>query len=114
VYQLPGRRDRIVRPPPKKVYDHWRDDRGAHIGDGCRVEQVGVAKQFGALSSRLGVRGVVTGRARGSNGNRLHVRFDRETKPVLIRPHLLRVVPVTTEIIIKQLGDLRPAGDDHD
>ena len=110
---LPGHRgDPVVSPP--KVYDHWRDDRGTHIGDGCRVEQVGVAKQFGALSSRLGMRGVVTGRARGSNGNRLHVRFDRETKPVLIRPHLLRVVPVTTEIIIKQLGDLRPAGDDHD
>jgi hypothetical protein len=87
------------------------------------VEQIAVEKQHGALSFRLRKRGEVVGRAGGSSGNRVYVRFDGEDKQVSIRPYLLRVVvaavdtvPPTTGHIIDQLNDLRPApaGDDHD
>jgi hypothetical protein len=108
----------------KSTYDRWRDDRGTHINVGCRVEQVDVDKQYGALSARLGKQGEVVYVPVDHRGNRVHVRFDGEDKPVTIRPHLLRVVvaaidtvPLTTGHIIDQLNDLRPApagDDDHD
>jgi hypothetical protein len=115
--------DRIVSPQrPRPVYDRWRDAQGIHIDDGCRVEQIHVDKQYGALSSRLGKRGVVVGRAGGTSGNRVYVEFDGENKQVSIRPHLVLLLPTETETplsaahIVGQLRDLwlpAPAGDDH-
>jgi hypothetical protein len=70
------------------VYDRWRDAEGTHIPDGCRVEQVEVDRSHGALRSRLGKRGEVVGRSRGS---RLYVRFEGEAGPTSLRPHLVRV-----------------------
>lgn len=72
-------------------YDPWRDIDGGPIPDGCRVEQVALAKEHGAVSRRLGKRGVVVGRVRGV---RLRVLFDDEAEPVTIRPLVVRVVPV--------------------
>jgi hypothetical protein len=102
--------------PPRPAYDRWRDVHGRHIADGCRVEQVAVGKERGALASRLGKRGEVLGRALGSNGNRLYVRFDGEETQVSIRPHLVRVIPATlsAEHIVDQLRDLvAEIGDRH-
>jgi hypothetical protein len=57
------------------------------------VEQVAVAKEHGALTVRLHQHGVVISLGGHSGrGHRLRVRFDGETEPVSIRPHLLRVV----------------------
>lgn len=65
--------DRAVSPPARPQYDRWRDAAGTHIPDGCHVEQVvEVHAPYGALRSRLGKRGQVIGRSRGS---RLYVRF---------------------------------------
>lgn len=89
-------------------YDPWRDAYGTHIPDGCRVEQVGLAKEHGALSTRLGKRGTVLGR----RGCRLEVRFEGEQRVVNIRPHLVLVLaevqqpPLSTEGIIVQLREL--------
>jgi hypothetical protein len=88
--------------PRRPVYDRWRDAVGIHIPDGCRVEQVAVAKERGALPSRLRKRAEVLGR---SGGNRLYVRFDGEHRKVSIRPHLVRVI--TTEHIVSKLEELR-------
>ncbi|MGH3778876.1 MAG: hypothetical protein ACRDRR_24605 [Pseudonocardiaceae bacterium] len=69
-------------------YDRWRDADGTHIPEECRVEQIAVAKEHGALPSHLRKQGWVTGR-----GNvRLTVLFDGEDKPSGVRPHLVRVV----------------------
>jgi hypothetical protein len=93
-----------VRPrPARPVYDRWRDAAGTHIPDGCRVEQVEVDRDRGALRCRLHQCGVVVGRSRGS---RLHVWFDGEGKPVSIRPHLLRTrPPLSPEHLGDQLGE---------
>ena len=117
VCELPGRGDRVVSARARPAYDRWRDINGAHIPDGCRVEQVAVAKEHGALTARRGKRGEVLGRTQ--RGNRLRVRFDGEpSRPVDIRPHLLRVVPVmlsmpalSFEGIVAQLRELQ--GDLH-
>lgn len=69
-------------------YDPWRDVHGTHIPDGCRVEQIGLAKEHGALSSRMGKRARVLGR----RGCRLEVRFEGELRVVSIRPHLVQVL----------------------
>ncbi len=73
-----------ARPP----YDRWRDTGGVHIADGCRVEQIAVATEHGAVPSRLSTRGEVTGR----RGYRVNVRFDGESKVASVVPHLLRVL----------------------
>lgn len=91
----------------RKPYDRWRDVDGIHINDGRRVQQIDVDKQHGALPFRLHKRGIVVGRAQRT-GNRLHVLFDGEPTPVGIRPHLVRVLPLGAEIIIKQIEGLRP------
>ncbi|MGH3719029.1 MAG: hypothetical protein ACRDRI_09360 [Pseudonocardiaceae bacterium] len=70
------------------AYDPWRDAHGAPVPPGRRVEQVVVAKEHGAVLSRLGKRGQVLGRG----NTRLTVRFDGEHEPVGIRPHLVRVL----------------------
>jgi hypothetical protein len=74
----------VSRPP----YDRWRDADGTHIPDRCRVEQIAVATEHGAVPSRLSKQGEVTGR----RGYRVHVQFDRESKVASVRPHLLRVL----------------------
>lgn len=74
--------------PPRLPYDPWRDVDGVHIPVRCRVQQVAVAKEYGALSSRLHQQAEVVDR----RGSRLVVRFDGEEKAVSIRPHLVRVL----------------------
>lgn len=75
--------------PRRPVYDRWRDVEGTHVPVGCRVEQVAIGKEHGALTSRLRKRGDVI---RWGRGSRLRVRFAGETALVSIRPHLVRVV----------------------
>ncbi len=78
-----------ARPP----YNPWRDVNGTPIPVGARVEQVAVAKEHGAVADRLHQDGVVISLGSLSGrGSRLRVRFDGETEPASIRPHLLRVV----------------------
>jgi hypothetical protein len=101
-----------VSPQRNRRYDRWRDVEGTHIPVGCRVEQVAIAKEHGALTSRLGKRGDVISWGRGS---RVQVHFDGETQPVSIRPHLVRVVALSAERIATELEQLRelvpdPAG----
>ena len=112
-----GHRNRVVVSSrrTRPVYDRWRDEQGTHIGDRCRVEQIEVEKQHGALRSRLRKQGVVVGRAGGTNGNRVYVLFDGENEQVSIRPYLVRVLPadtgtppLTAEHIIEQLDGLLP------
>jgi hypothetical protein len=55
---------------------------------GAWVEQIGSDAHMGALRSRLGHQGQVTGRGT----TRLRVLFDGETQTVSIRPHLVRVI----------------------
>lgn len=69
-------------------YDRWRDVEGTHVPVGARVEQAATDARMGALRSRLGQRGQVTGRGT----TRLRVRFDGEDQTVSIRPHLVRVI----------------------
>ena len=112
-----------MSPPPKKIYDRWRDDQGTHIPVGCRVEQTHIEAQYGALRSRLNKQAIVISHGRGHRGNRLYVQFNGENQQVSIRPHLVRVVtteagtsPPSVEHVIKQLRDLllpAPDGDDH-
>jgi hypothetical protein len=78
-----------ARPP----YDPWRDVNGTPILVGAVVEQIAVAKEHGALADRLNKHGVVISLGGLSGrGSRLRVRFESDTEPVSIRPHLLRVV----------------------
>lgn len=70
------------------AYDPWRDSDGHPVPLQCRIEQVAVGKNHGALPSRLHRRGQVVGRSL----TRLTVRFDDENGLVGIRPHLVRVL----------------------
>jgi len=72
---------------PAQSYDPWRDADGAPIPPQCRVVQIAVDKQYGALPSRLHHHGQVL----GHGINRLTVRFD-DTTTLNIRPHLVRVL----------------------
>ena len=74
----------MSRPP----YDRWRDADGTHIPDRCRVEQIAVATEHGAVPSRLSKRGEVIGRG----ADRVNVEFGGEGKVASVRPHLLRVL----------------------
>lgn len=78
---MPARR---TRP----VYDPWRDADGAPIPQQCRIEQVVVDKERGALPSRLHKHGQVLGRGT----TRVIVQFDDEPTVVRIRPYLVRVL----------------------
>jgi hypothetical protein len=98
VLPLQGR-GRRSRP----AYDRWRDAAEVSIPAGARVEQVLVDRAHGALASRLGKQAQVIRRSRSS---RLVVRFDGETRLVSIRPHLVRLRPVSTEQIVGQLQQL--------
>ncbi len=72
---------------PAQPYDLWRDVDGAPIPPQCRVVQIAVGKQHGALPSRLYTQGQVLGHAT----HRLIVQFD-DNKTIHIRPHLVRVL----------------------
>lgn len=74
---------------PRPPYDPWRDTDGNPTDPPCRVQQVMVAKEHGALPSRLHQHGEVVDR----RGTRLVVLFNGEETPVTIRPHLVRVLP---------------------
>ncbi|MGH3839179.1 MAG: hypothetical protein ACRDSF_26305 [Pseudonocardiaceae bacterium] len=73
---------------PARLYDPWRDADGTPVLPHCRIQQIAVGKQHGALPSRLHQQGQVLGRG----VTRLIVRFDHEDTPVGIRPHLVRVL----------------------
>lgn len=77
---------------PRPAYDPWRDVDGTHIAVQCRVEQVAVGKEHGALPSRLHHQGQVVGRGT----NRLQVRFD-DNQLISVRPHLVRVLKETPD-----------------
>ena len=70
--------------PPRPVYDPWCDADGTPIPQHCRIEQIAVHKEHGALPSRLHKQGQVISRGI----SRLTVRFDDNTV-VRIRPHLV-------------------------
>ncbi len=72
---------------PTQPYDPWCDVDGTPISPQCRVVQIAVDKQHGAMPSRLYHHGQVLRRGI----NRLIVRFD-DNKTVNIRPHLVRVL----------------------
>ncbi|MGH3809356.1 MAG: hypothetical protein ACRDRU_22575 [Pseudonocardiaceae bacterium] len=59
--------------PPRPGYDPWRDAHGTPIPPQCRIEQIAVAKEHGALASRLHRQAQVFGRSL----TRLTVRFGR-------------------------------------
>ena len=74
---------------PTRPYDRWRDADGVPIPQQCRIEQIAVGKEHGALPSRLHKQGEVLGRGT----TRLIVRFDHDENAVVrIRPHLVRVL----------------------
>jgi hypothetical protein len=54
----------------------------------CRVEQIAVRLEHGAMPSRLHQQGQVIGR----DTNWLHVCFDDDHRLVILRPHLVRVL----------------------
>ncbi len=69
-------------------HDPWRDADGTPIPQHCRIEQITVAKAYGALPSRLHKQAEVFGRG----STRLTVRFDGEDAVVSVRPHFVRVL----------------------
>jgi hypothetical protein len=86
------RREGLASPPARR-YDPWRDVEGIPIAAGARVVQIGIAKEHGALATRLNQHAVVVSLGGLSGrGFRLRVRFDGETEPASIRPHLVRVM----------------------
>ncbi len=74
---------------PRPADNPWRDVDGTPIPEQCRVEQIGVNSDYGAMPSRLHQQGRVVGRGK----NRLYVRVDVDDKLVSVRPHLVRVLP---------------------
>jgi hypothetical protein len=78
--------------PPRKTYNRWRDVDGTPIPLLCRIEQIAVSKEHGALPSRLHQQGQVIGRGT----NRLQVRFD-DNQVISLRPHLVRVLENTPD-----------------
>ncbi len=93
-HHRPIRADRRSTSPevttimPTRPYDPWRDADGTPVLPQCRIQQIAVGKQHGALPSRLHRQGQVLGRGT----TRLIVQFDHEHTPVSIRPHLVRVL----------------------
>ncbi len=80
----------LDRSMTARPYDPWRDVDGTPISVGCRVEQVTVHKEYGALSCRLHWLGRVVDRGH----SRVGVHFDNrnDDRVVSVRPHLLRVI----------------------
>jgi hypothetical protein len=75
-------------PPPRPACPQWRDVEGTPIPLGCRIEQITVSQQHGAMPSRLHQHGQVIAR----DTPWLHVRFDTDHRLVLLQPHLVRVL----------------------
>ncbi len=73
---------------PRPVYDWWRDAEATPIPEQCRVEQIAVSKEHGALPSRLHQHGQVVRRGH----HRLYLLFDRDDQLTSLRPHLVRVL----------------------
>lgn len=80
---------RAPRPP----YNPWRDADDRPIKVGCRVRQIGVATEHGALPKNQDKEGVVE-RMVGAKGYRVYVAFEGSGGDVGrgVRPHMLRVV----------------------
>ena len=78
--------------PPRTAYNRWRDVDGTPIPVPCRIEQIAVSKEHGALPSRLHQQGQVIGRGT----SRLQVRFD-DNQVISLRPHLVRVLEETPD-----------------
>jgi hypothetical protein len=74
--------------PPRPAYNPWRDVAGTPIPEQCRIEQIAVNKEHGALPSRLHQQGQVISRGH----TRLHVRFDHDNRLISLRPNLVRVL----------------------
>lgn len=68
--------------------DPWLDADGVHLFDHCRVEQIGVDPEDGALASRLFWCGEVMGRG----PDRVNVRFDGSGKLASIAARRLRFI----------------------
>ncbi len=73
---------------PTRPYDRWRDADATPIPAQCRIEQLEVHRDHGALRSRLHQQGQVLDRGK----NRLTVRCNGQNTVVSIRPHLVRVL----------------------
>ncbi len=78
--------------PPRTGYNRWRDVDGTPIPVPCRIEQIAVSKEHGALASRLHQQGQVI----GQGTKRLQVRFD-DNQVMSLRPHLVRVLEKTPD-----------------
>ncbi len=77
-----------AHPSTRPAYERWRDVDGISIPLVCRIEQVAVSNEHGALPSRLHQRGQVIGRGH----NRLYICFDGNNQLISLRPHLVRVL----------------------
>jgi hypothetical protein len=75
-------------PSPRFACPPWRDVEGTPIPLGCRIEQIAVSQQHGAMPSRLHQHGQVIAR----DTHWLHVRFDDDQHLVLLQLHLVRVL----------------------
>ncbi|MBV9140506.1 MAG: hypothetical protein JO115_06270 [Pseudonocardiales bacterium] len=79
----PGAAGQLVPSPPQ-----WRDVEGTALPLLCRVEQIAVDPAGGAMSFRLHQQGQLV----GWDTMWLHVCFDHHQVPILLRPHLVRVL----------------------
>jgi hypothetical protein len=75
-------------PPPRPTSHQWRDVEGTPIPVLCRVEQIAVRPEHGAMPSRGHQHGPVIGR----DTHWLPVRFAKDHQLVIPRPHLVRVL----------------------
>jgi hypothetical protein len=78
-------------PSPRPTTHRWCDVDGTPIPLLCRIEQIAVSQQHGAMPSRLHQHGQVIGR----DTHWLHVCFDEDHRLVLLQPHLVRVLDHT-------------------
>jgi len=74
--------------PLRPASPRWRDVEGTPLPLLCRIEQIAVRPQQGAMPSRLRQHGQVL----GWDTHRLHVCFKDERWLVLLQPHLVRVL----------------------
>ncbi len=81
----PDSHSEVAHTLPARFHGPWRDADGTPIARQCRVDEVGVDKNHGELSSRLPKEGQVIGRGM----TRLIIRFGDENNVICIRPHLV-------------------------
>jgi hypothetical protein len=77
-------------PSPRPAFHQWRDVEGIPIPLLCRVAQIAVRPEHGAMPSRLHQHGQVIGR----DTTWLHVCFD-DHRLVILRPHRVHVLDPT-------------------